>query len=306
MLYKNQRRLNLSVTVILCVSYGAIAQNPKVAADMELPLSAEQTAETTGLLPIFNRMKELATQPSAEHQLELVSLQQQVLLQVTAASLQVDAAAGQIAAEIGETRELENYLSGRRDSKVNKINLLNLGVGGTLATTSSALGFTVHDNAAALTGVLAGTATVALSIVGLKASRGETRELLVPSNMLSEVFSHPSDINNVYPPIVASFMNATAPNDEDGLSRQDRLIHSWVDVGRIPAVDSLAGQEKINHLTSLPGQKIKQSIADLDDRQAMLYDLQVRLNYMKQDLAILLAAVPKLQNAKLIQHSLRQ
>ena len=69
---------------------------------------------------------------------------------------------------------------------------------------------------------------------------------------------------------------------------------------------SAAGQEKINHLTSLPGQKIKQSIADLDDRQAMLYDLQVRLNYMKQDLAILLAAVPKLQNDKLIQHQLRQ
>jgi hypothetical protein len=48
-------------------------------------------------------MKELvATQPSVEHQLELVSLQQQVLLQVTSASLQVDAAAGQIAAEIGD------------------------------------------------------------------------------------------------------------------------------------------------------------------------------------------------------------
>jgi hypothetical protein len=139
---------------------------------------------------------------------------------------------------------LENYLSGRRDSNVNKINLINLGVGGTLATASSALGFTVDDNAAALTGVLAGTATVALTLVGLKASRGETQELLVPSNMLSEIFSHPSDINNVYPPIVASFMNATAPNDQDGLSRQDRLIRSWVDVGRIPEVDFGGGTGK--------------------------------------------------------------
>ncbi len=299
---KSWHRLILSVAAILCVSCGAIAQQPKVTADMELPLSAEETAEATGLLPIFNRMKELVAQPSAEHQLELVSLQQQVLLQVTSASLQVDAAAGQIAAEIGETRELENYLSGRRDSKVNKINLLNLGVGGTLSTASSALGFTVHDNAAAATGVLAGAATVALTLVGLKASRGETHELLVPSNMLSEVFSHPSDVNNVYPPIVAKFMNTTAPNDLDGLSRQDRLIRSWVEVGRIPDPDTTAGQEKIDHLTSLPGEKIKQTIADLDDRQAMLYDLQVRLNYMKQDLAILLAAVPTLKNTQLLQH----
>ena len=169
----------------LLLSSCAVGQAPKAAPDMELPLSAEQTAQATGLLPIFNRMKELVAQPSVEHQLELVSLQQEVLLQVTAASLQVDAAAGQIAAEIGETRELENYLSGRRDSKVNKINLINLGVGGTLATASSALGFTVHDSAAAATGVLAGTATVVLTLTRgmprscyINARRGDCAEQL--------------------------------------------------------------------------------------------------------------------------------
>jgi hypothetical protein len=300
--YPNSRGLILPLIAGVCLNYGAFAQQPKVAADMELPLSAEQTAAATGLLPLLNRMKELVSQPGVENQLEFLALQQQVLLQVTSASLQVDAAAGQIEAEIAETRELENYLSGRRDSKVDLVNLINLGVGGTLGTASSALGFTTHDNAAALTGVAAGAATAVLTLVGLKVRRGETRELQVQSNMLSEVFSHPSDVNNVYPPVVASFMNATAPNDVDGLSRQDRLIQSWVEVGRIPATDSAAGQEKIGHLTSLPGQKIKQTIVDLDDRQAMLYDLQVRLNYMKQDLAILLAAVPTLKNVQLLQH----
>jgi hypothetical protein len=215
-----------------------------------------------------------------------------VLLQVTSASLQVDAAEGQIDAEIAETRELGNYMSGRRDSRVDLVNLISLGIGGTAGTASSALGLTVHDHAAAVTGIVAGTATAALTLVGLKIRRGEERELLAPSNMLSKVFAHPSDVNNVYPTVVVSFMNAIAPNDVDGLSRQDRLIRSWVEVGRIPEPDSVKGREKIDHLTSLPGQKVKQSIADLDDRQAMLYDLQVRLGYMKQDLAILLAAVP--------------
>jgi hypothetical protein len=37
---------------------------------------------------------------------------------------------------------------------------------------------------------------------------------------------------------------------------------------------------------------LKQSIGDLDDRQAMLYDLRVSLNYIQQDLATLLAAIP--------------
>ncbi len=63
-------------------------------------------------------------------------------------------------------------MSGRRDSKVNKLNLINLGVGGTLATASSALGFTVHDNAAAATGVLAGAATSSADPGGAEGESG--------------------------------------------------------------------------------------------------------------------------------------
>jgi hypothetical protein len=291
MTYRNSRRIALFVAIAIYLGDYAAAQKPKIASDLELPLSAEQTARATGLLPLFQRMKELESRPAIADRLELLTLQQQVLLQVTSASLQVDAAAGQIDEEIAETRELENYLGGRRDSKVDLINLISLGIGGTAGTASSALGFTVHDHAAAVTGIVAGVTTAALTLVGLKVRHGETRELMAQSNMLSKVFAHPSDANNVYPPVVVAFMNAVAPNDIDGLSRQDRLIRSWVEVGRIPEPDSDKGHEKIDHLTSLAGEKVKQSIADLDDRQAMLYDLRVRLNYIKQDLAILLASV---------------
>ena len=296
MFYTLRRSLLGSMPLLLALlytSHGLSAQSaPKIASDMELPLSAEQTARDIGLLQLFERMRELTSQTNPANRWELLFLQQRALLQVTSASLQVDAAAGQIDAEIAEIRELENYLSGRRDSRVDLLNLINLGIGGTAGTASSALGLTVHGRAAAVTGIVAGAATAALSLAGLRVRRGEAHELLVPSNMLSKVFAHPSDANNVYPPVVVSFMNSVAPNDEDGLSRQDRLIRSWVEVGRIPEPDSAKGREKIDHLTSLPGQRIKQSIADLDDRQAMLYDLRVRLNYMKQDLAILLASVP--------------
>jgi hypothetical protein len=277
---------------MLCLVGEAMAQRPRLASDMELPLSAEQTAEATGLMPLFERMKMLAAHPDGVNRQELLFLQQQALLQVTSASLQVDAAAGQIDSEIAEVKELENYLGGRRDSRVDLLNLVSIGIGGVAGTASSALGLTVHDHAAAVTGIVAGAATAALSLAGFKVRHGEERELLVQSNMLAKVFAHPSDANNVYPPVVVSFMNAIAPNDMEGLTRQDRLIREWVEVGRIPEPDSAKGKEKIDHLTSLPGEKVKQSITDLDDRQAMLYDLRVRLNYMKQDLAILLASVP--------------
>src|ERR1700761_9313901 len=134
---KGHRLWVVHVITLLCLSAPSIAQKPKTAFDMELPLSAEQTAEATGIRPLFDRMKALQVQPNA-NPTEMALLQQQVLLQVTSASLQVDAAAGQIDAEIAEIRELENYLSGRRDGRVDFLNLVSLGIGGVAGTASSA------------------------------------------------------------------------------------------------------------------------------------------------------------------------
>lgn len=270
----------------------AMAQKPMMAVDKALPLSAEQTAEAIGLLPLFARIKEIQADANPSDREEFLVLQQQILLRVTTASLQVGTATGQIDAEIADTRELQNYLSGRRDSKLAQLDLLNLAIGGTFGTANSALGFTNHDLASALTSAVAGGAAVVLSVEALRARRGEARRLQAPSNMLSEVFSRPTSQNDMYPPVVFTFMHAVPPGDKDGLSRQARLIRSWVEIGRIPPPDSLKGQAKIEHLTSLPEENVKQSIGDLDDRQAMLYDLRVRLNYIQQDLATLLTAIP--------------
>jgi hypothetical protein len=292
--HENIRRHSLVVLVaLLCLSRGANAQKaPKKAADMELPLSAEQTAQATGLLPLFNNLRELMLQPSGTNSLELLLRRQQVMLEVVSVSMQVDATTGEIDGEIAETRELENYLGTRRDSQVERVNLVSLAIGGVAGTASSALGLTVHDSAAAVTGIVAGSTTAILSLVGLRLAHGQKQELQTESNMLSELFDRPRDSGNVYSPAIATFMNSAAVNDEDGLTRQERLIREWVEVGRIPDPESEAGQEKITRLTSLTGENIKQSIADLDDRQAMLYDFRARLTHMKQDLSILLRSIP--------------
>src|ERR1700721_4078412 len=80
--HQNIRRTSLVVLVaMLCLSRGGNAQKaPKKAADMELPLSAEQTAQATGLLPLFNNLRELMLQPSGTNSLELLLRRQQVML----------------------------------------------------------------------------------------------------------------------------------------------------------------------------------------------------------------------------------
>lgn len=289
------------VAAMLTPAVSSTAQKPMMAVDKALPLSAEQTAKVIGLLPLFSRAKQLGDTSNPSNRLELVSLQQQILIRVTAASLQVETATGQIDAEIAQTRELENYLINRRNSRVDRLGLLNLGIGGTIGIGSSALGFTDHDLAASVTGIVAGGTTIALSIWELRLQRGEARRLETPSNMLSEVFARPAAASNMYPPVVSSFMHAIPPDDEEGLSRQDRLIQSWVQVGRIPPPDSAKGREKIDRLTSIRGQGTRLSIDDLDDRQAMLFDLRVRLKYIQQDLAALLLSIPAVSTATSLQ-----
>jgi hypothetical protein len=279
----------------LSLSLGALAQNSaKVAPDTDLPLSAEQTARATGMLPLFDRVKALTAEAtnSPDKRMELFIERQQALMQVTAASLELDATMGQIDVEIAETKELQNYLTTHRDSDISKLNLVSIAIGGTAGTASSALGLTSHSRASSVTGIVAGSATAVLSLIGLRmSSGGPKRELEVKSNMLSELFDRPANERNVYSKVVATFMNSPVPDNVDRLTRQQMLIRGWVQVGRMPDPHTPKGQEKITLITSVPGENIRQSIGDLDDRQAMLYDFRARLTHMKRDLAILLGSI---------------
>ena len=142
---KSFHLIYLTVMATLLVTGSALAQKPMMAVDRDLPLSAEQAAEAIGLLPLYARIKQLDADSPSKGRDEIVVLQQQILLRVTSASLQVNATTGQIDAEIADTRELENYLSSRRNSRVNLLNLASLGIGGTVGTANSALGFTDHN-----------------------------------------------------------------------------------------------------------------------------------------------------------------
>lgn len=281
--------------MLVCLRAAAFAQKPPdVTLDTDLALSAEQTARAMGMSPLFDRIRELSPEAEAppEKRWELFFLRQQALMEVTSASMEVDATTGQIDVEIAETRELQNYLAARRDIQVGRLNLVSIAIGGTAGTASSALGLTTHDTAASVTGIVAGAATTVLSLIALRASEGGKQELEVKSNMLSEIFDRPANERNVYSKVVATFMNSPVPGYPDGVTRQQLLIRGWVQVGRIPDPATAKGREKIDQLTSIPGEKIKQTIGDLDDRQAMLYDFRARLTHMKRDLAVLLASIP--------------
>ena len=168
-MHPSLRRSSTLLVATLVLSPAVFAQSPpKAAPDNDLALSAEQTARATGMSPLFDRIRELSSQSSPENRWELFFRQQQALMEVTAASMEVDATTGQIDVEIAETREMQNYLTTHRDTQVGRLNLVSIAIGGTAGTASSALGLTTHARAASVTGIVAGSATAALSLIGLR------------------------------------------------------------------------------------------------------------------------------------------
>src|ERR1700688_5014946 len=164
---QNSRRFSILLLAIFCLDCAASAQSPpKVAPDTDLPLSAEETAPATAMLPLFDSIRDLSSSSLPGNRWQLFFRRQQALMEVTSASLEVDAAMGQIDVEIAETREMQNYLTTHRDSQVARVNLVSIAIGGTAGTASSALGLTSHARAASVTGIVAGSATAVLSLVG--------------------------------------------------------------------------------------------------------------------------------------------
>ena len=106
-----------------------------------------------------------------------------------------------------------------------------------------------------------------------RAQKGGTSLFDFNSNILAELFDPPALSDSGYDPIVWSFLNDVAPNEEEGLTRKERLIQTWITVQRTDPPSTSA-------------------IDNLEDRSAMLEDVRAKISFLKRDLAALLLSLP--------------
>lgn len=145
----------------------------------------------------------------------------------------MDAAIAQIDHEIAQPNEVRGNLSDKRDRAVNRANLLSIASGGTLGATSAGLQLPTGENkASSMVGIAAGVLSSTLAISGSRAQKGETRLFDFSSNTLAELFDRSTLGDSRYGPIVWSFLNDVAPADEEGLTRKERLIQTWITLKR--------------------------------------------------------------------------
>ncbi len=283
-----------SVLILGLLGLAALpGQQVNTAQYENLSPNAEQLAQTTGLLPLYQQLRALQAQPGADR-IDLLIARQQLLERVVGDSLQVDATTSRIESEIAQTNEYRTVLMDRRDREENILSIAGIATGGALGVVSSALQISPHySRAGNVVGIGSGLIVSAISVMSLRAQNGHRHEFEFRSNMLAEMFGRTQDGTNVYTPAVIAFLNSVPAIDPDKLSRRDRLLRTWVEVGRLPDPKSPKGEDKIARVTGTSVRDPKLSISDLYDRRAMLDDLRAKLMLMKRDLASFLSSLPQ-------------
>jgi hypothetical protein len=250
-----------------------------------------RTARIIQVLPELNQLNEQVRNQSDAS--KITPLREVIIEKVLAASLEVDATIAQIDNEIAQSNEVRGYLSDKRDRAVNRANLLSIVSGGTLGATSAGLQLPSGENkASSLVGIAAGVLSSSLAISGIRAQKGGTRLFDFSSNMLAELFDRSTLGDSRYDPIVWNFLNDVAPTDDEGLTRKERLIQTWITLKRTDPPSTSAGKDKIDRVTSQPSDKLPLTIDDLEDRSAMLEDVRAKISFLKRDLAALLLSLP--------------
>lgn len=256
--------------------------------------NVEQISQLARLTPLIARLKELAAHPSSESSVQALYVRQMILERVTGVSLQVDATIARIEGEAAQANEYRNMLSERRDRLENRLNLSGIATGGALGVVSSALQISAkHAKTGNSIGIGAGVIVTVISVMSLRAQNGKTASFTFRSNMLAPLLDRQTESVDVYSPVVLGFLDSVPAVDPQHLTRKQRLLKTWLDVGRIEDLDSPNGKKKVDRLTELSAGGLRQSIADLYDRRAMLEDLRAKLALIKRDLAAVLMTLPQ-------------
>jgi hypothetical protein len=262
-----------------------------------VPLSphAEQISGILGVKPLLEQSFRLrSARPSGTPMgLEELSLRQEILERVVAASFDVDGVLAEISEEQARINEVSNFLQGRRDKGVNLASLASLITGSGVGIGVSALQFNSSTaNAGNGIGVGSGIASTVLSLVGIHLQKGPASPVGSTPNMLAVPLARNPVLYSNYPDPVLAYLNSVPPGETpDRGTRLQQLLQDWKKLGRLDSPDTPTGKKQVDLMTSSQNPKLKLRIDDLGNRALMLADVAGRVSLMKRDLAELLRSL---------------
>lgn len=280
-----------ALLALLCVvaSWGAPAfavteqasdASPVLEKPTALSPAAWQLAEQLG---IANRIQKLDEHRrlSTPESLEVTQNKQAIMQAVLVAMLQVRAASAQISYDIFEAGQTRTLLEGRRDKVIKYNSIANFMSGGVAEVTGGSMQLAPNiqqlDTAGNIVEIVGGVAQTALSVMALRQQQGQKRRQPLRPNMLAPIFDQTTNHESKYPSVVWKYLNSSPSN---GDSRRVALVKQWLESGRLPGREA----PRIAALTGNGGQRYPVTIDILEDRQAMLSDVNAMISTIERQL----------------------
>ena len=252
---------------------------PAFPTDCQPELSQGVRA-SLGVDPLLKQLCELQTQSKADT-LQALSLRQQVLQRIMAASFDVDSALGRIDTEASYAREDRSVLQLHNQRQAIALNLVTFAASGALGAAGSAMQLTHGLNHAgtALQAASGGTSLV-LSAVQLKSAGGK-QPVRSPYNMLAEVLDKQPNAESRYPVLVMAYLQAPRPGGRASIA--EGLVSAWRRLNRLKEAAKGDGAP-IQDLIADRSSGAKLTSDEFADREAMLHDLHANIVLLRSSL----------------------
>ena len=262
-----------------------------------------QLAGELGLIDLFTRLQRLREHDKHKHGVPLspesTTLRLEITEVVLTTSLQCQAVIAQIESESAATLEVKSAMEGRRDRATRTNAMANVIANGSVSAVGNMLQMpfeTAADSRYEFPGEIvesAGTIMAAgLGGLALHQGRGVSLSAGIEPNMLAKFFKRPNSSKTEYPDVIWRYLNSVPPDSRpDGPTRRELLLARWVELGRLPPVNTDKGRLYERILAGTMPQTKAVTIDMLDDRMSMLLDLRAEVNQIYKELLNMILVV---------------
>lgn len=245
------------------------------APDALLSPASQQLAEQLGIVESVQAVHAMKLAPGSYDLTGTLLARQDLLETICAAQLEVRSGIARVDAEIALADDIRAQLEERRDRALKLTTWANLvtgtfnGIGGNSLDLAEPTKFTAD-----ILDIAQGVVETGLAALALRQQSGEKR-LSGPIGGLLARFFATDGKNDDFPPSVTAYLNSVPPGSKKGLTRRAELIERWGKMGIFRRHNESKWEHQVKHITSGSEKQRKAiTLAVLEDREAMLHDIQ--------------------------------
>ncbi|MBX9876952.1 MAG: hypothetical protein K2Y22_00700 [Candidatus Obscuribacterales bacterium] len=251
-------------------------------------------ATKLNLLPKLVHLEEERQNTSSDSQFfKLAALKQDLFYELMDYEYDIRIAMNRIEAEVDKANDKYALLAEKRDRAIRLNTYANLVSGGLTGIISGSLDLgQVNYIAPSTIDTIEGVIQTGLSAWGLHELRGEHKlERGVP-NILSSLLESNTDARKYFPSSVWVYLNSVPENTLTGKTRRESLLDRWDKIGfGSRGLKKGSQQDRMTKAAGITQNPHRLTVRLLEDRMAMLIDLQTAVAEMETNLQEILQFV---------------